>query len=903
MISKLNDIYAFLTSNSFWLFCEVSSLVFKFYLLFGLIQLAKKATLNKNLYYIFNALLVSSMIYSNIPAIPFNLYWTYQIFDFRLVALTSRLGWLFSIVQTISMALLLQNLANPKFRISKYSFIGMIVGGIFALAELYFIIFEFNNPALVGFKLDLEIQLTHLESIYLPFMLIPVFINNFKQIRSNMLPKILARQLQILMYGLIIPYVIVDLISTESFLLPFVYYFSINKNLMQSLSSLLISYALYYCTRKIIGLRFLNLNDHVQSKESFNFTNDFKDVLEQLSCVNMPNELAGVVQFFFQHAFNVPKSKTELYLDLKHSDTLFREKGYASANSSISLSNKIENYLAHENNLVNCYINQNKILIKDEIEFTNFYENSEQRIEVINFLNEIGADIFLPIYEGKNITSCIIVEQEARTNKLYNNTERDEMLIFSSYLSNVINILKRGDFEAKIKKEKDLEDELYKKHQEINQYKESLKVLLKNTEEKKIGIIFYKNQKFSFANQFAQELINIDLNKNVIHPLKKEMSELASQALKYKSAHKIITNDTAKISLYAITGSESNTVIILAQKLALSEMIKSYFDLLKNPSLWDYLIYLDTTESGRLINRLIPGSSQNLLDLKVELLSIALSKKATLIQCPEEDIMNIVEIVHNISLRQKLQIINLPNEEKNNEIAIKLFGINSIFGQNGHKDSILENLDKVGTLFIQNVELLSMETQNLLAEFISYGYFKKLKSLSKIFSDVRIICSSKKNLQKLTSDAQFSPTLFEQLKKSKLYLPSLNLLSEVDLLNLIEHYATDASIQDNAMLKLENKDLMKILSEKPNSLHKLKEKINTILSSKITKYSFERLCIEEDITDPNLAEAINSGKQALKNKRLLQILWDKYKNQSKIASVLNVHRSSVSRRFEEYGIS
>jgi len=902
MNTSLNNIYTFLTSNNFWLFCELSSLLFKSYLLFALTKFAQKI-INKKLYFLLIIFLISSIIYSNISNIPFNIYWTYnKIFDFRIVAFSARLGWLFSIIQTQSLVLLFHNLANPKFKITTFNFMGIAIGLLLGLSELYFIIFEFNTPALTGFKLKIETQLAYLELIYMVLMLIPAFFNVFNQIRNKTFPKILARQLQVLMYGLIVPFIALEFISNELILYPLINIFiPLSKNLIQSLSTILISYALYYFTKKIVGLRFLNLRDHVESKETFNFTNDFNNVLEQLSCITMPYELVNVVQFFFQQAFNIQKAKTELYLDFKHSNAVEIEKKHLPTNNSIS--NKIENFLADENNAINCYINQNKILIKDEIEFSNFYEKSENRTEVINFLNAIDADIFLPIYEGKNLSSCIIVEQHARTKKLYNTTERDEMLIFSSYLSNVINILKRGDFEAKIKKEKDLEDELYKKHQEINQYKESLKVLLKNNEEKKIGIIFYKNHKFSFANQFAHGFINLDLNKDLSHPLRKEINELTTLALKYKFAHKVITNESAKISLYAITGPESNTVIILAQKLAISEIIKSYFDLLKNPSLWDYLIYLETTESGRLISSLIPGSSQNLLDLKVELLSIALSKKATLIQCQEEDTINIVEIIHNISLRQKLHIINLPHEEKNNEIAIKLLGINSIFGQNGSQDSILENLDKVGTLFIKNVELLSIETQNLLAEFISYGYFKKLKSLSKIFSDVRIIFSSKKNLQKLTNESQFSPSLFEQLKKSKLYLPSLNLLSEVDLLNLIEHYATDASIQDNEILKLENKDLMKILSEKPNSLHKLKERINSIISSKSTKHSLERLYIEEDITDPHLAEAINSGKRALKNQRLLQVLWDKYKNQSKIASMLNVHRSSVSRRFEEYGIN
>ena len=900
MFKHFNEIYSFLTGDPFRLICDLFSFFFKSYLLYSLIKYSKNANINKKLYFILITLFISSIFYTDICNIITNIHMLYNhLFDRRLISFVNRLGWLFSIIQAQSIYLLLQNLANPKFRISRFNF-GIILGMILGFLELYFLIFEFNNPRLTGLRFELEGILTKAECLYMFFMVIPTSIIILKKNKTDQLPHILIHQLHVFIYYLIIPYIFLELFTMKSALFPLLtYFFPINRNLLQGSSAFLISYIFYYCSKKIIGLRFLNLKDHVQSKDSFNFANDFNGVLEQLSSVTTLNELANVAQVFFHHAFNIPKNKTKLYLDLKHQNTNDEKNQFIINN----VPNKIENHLANQNNAINSHLNQSKILIKDEIEFTNFYNESENRIEVINFLKEICADIFLPIYEGKSLISCIIVEQDARRNKLYTDTERDEMLIFSSYLNNVINILKKGDFEAKLKKEKDLQDELYKKHQEINQYKESLKLLLKNSEEKSIGIIFYKNQKLNCANHFAHELIPLDFKKDLTHPIKKELIELANQALKYKTAHKIINNQQEKISLYAIVGTEPHTVIILAQKLVISEMIKSYFDLLKNPSLWDYLIYLETTESGRLINKLIPGSSQNLLDLKVELLSIALSKQATLIEYPEEDIIDIVDILHNISLRQKLQIINLANEEKHNEFAIKLFGINSILGQNGQQESILENLDKTGTLFIQNIELLSIETQNLLAEFISYGYFKKIKSLSKIFSDVRIICSSKKNLQKLTSESLFSPTLFDQLKKSKLYLPSLHLLSEVDLFSLIEQHAANTAQEESSLLKLESKDMMKILADKPTSLNKLKEKINSILSSKITKQSSEKLSLMEDISDPHLMEAINAGKKALKNKQMLQILWDKYKNQSKIASLLNVHRSSVNRRCEEYGIN
>src|SRR3546814_9031485 len=57
------------------------------------------------------------------------------------------------------------------------------------------------------------------------------------------------------------------------------------------------------------------------------------------------------------------------------------------------------------------------------------------RTQILNFMNGINADIFLPIYDRQNIIAYIIVEQNARVDELFNSAERDQMLVFTSYLS------------------------------------------------------------------------------------------------------------------------------------------------------------------------------------------------------------------------------------------------------------------------------------------------------------------------------------------------------------------------------------------------------------------------------------------------------------------------------------
>ncbi|MCL5875758.1 MAG: hypothetical protein M1114_04765, partial [Candidatus Dependentiae bacterium] len=58
----------------------------------------------------------------------------------------------------------------------------------------------------------------------------------------------------------------------------------------------------------------------------------------------------------------------------------------------------------------------------------------------------------------------------------------------------------------------------------------------------------------------------------------------------------------------------------------------------------------------------------------------------------------------------------------------------------------------------------------------------------------------------------------------------------------------------------------------------------------------------ETPTDPELVQAASLGKHALRDERIMAMLWDKFKNQNQIASFLGVNRSSVNRRCKMYNL-
>jgi len=665
---------------------------------------------------------------------------------------------------------------------------------------------------------------------------------------------------------------------------------------------MLLTFAMYYCARRVIAFRFLNFSSHVQSIGSFSFIDGFKDVLEQLSHATSAAELGHITQTLFKQAFGVPLNKTTLYV--RKTDSSESNNNVTNKTATI-----VEGFLGHHNESTCEQISNLKIIIYDEIAFSNFYDKTDNNQAILQFLETLNADIFLPIYEKNHMIGYIIVERYAQPDKFYGDVERDEMLVFASYLGNIINLLQSRNLKVLLHQEKELREEVYRKHQEINQYKESIRSFLRNTQQKEIGIIFYKNRNFVFGNKAAKDLVLININTQQGHPLTKTFKHIARQVEDYKLPQSCIANDGTgnKLVLSGVPSLEHNNVIITVYRPEISDVIKKQIDLLKDPTQWDYLLYLETTKSGKLINQLIPGSGETLLNFKINLLKTALSNKAILLQMPDEDLIPTVEIVHHISLRETLHVLKLQGHAKNQEIAIKLFGINPLFGIPVEGKPLLEQLDETGTLFIQNIHLLDMDTQEYLAEFLQYGLYRVFKSDQRKPSTARIICSTNQNLATLVHEGTFSKALFADLKQTSLCMPSLLTLPEHELSELADGLTEQAIQTDDFknLLELTDKEKSSLAHKRPVSLHELRDKIQYLLTKKSKDnhvYNETQFDPAYQLSDPQLIEAARLGRHSLRDPRLMAMLWNKFKCQSKIASFLGVNRSSVSRRCKDYNL-
>ncbi|HLB93665.1 MAG TPA: sigma 54-interacting transcriptional regulator, partial [Candidatus Babeliales bacterium] len=790
-----------------------------------------------------------------------------------------------------------------------HNWILLIITGTLVSGFLYLIIF---NGGQIHPRPAYEFTLLDYTARYLLVIMLPTVFLVLYSIYKQKIPKILKQQIKTLFIGLIAPRIIADYVQTyTSKLVP---EYVMSNYFAVSISSISVAYAALYCTNKILKLRFLNLNSHVQAGgHKFNFINDFRTILEQLSHATTTRELTNTVKDFFQKALQIPTGLTLVFFrQLNHNPSLStqaRERMLLRAPSSepdVLKSALVESFI-NSSTEVQKHLFEKRILIYDEIEFSNFYDDNQVRQTVLTFMQQVHAEIFIPIYQDHSISAYILIERDAKRKGLYSDLERDEMIVFASYLENTINLLQKQDLDTIILREKELQEELFLKHQEINQYKESIRSFLKKSQ-KNIGILFYKNRNFVFANQYAKEIIKINPNVQDSHPLAQKLRALARQVIEYKSAQTGFATDPdgQKLIISAVPNLEYNNVIITVYYPDISDIVKQQIDHLNDPSRWDYLLYLETTESGKLINQLIPGTGESLLNYKISLLQIALSKKAILLSLPEDDLINTVEIINHISLRKNLYILDLQNRLNNFDVAIKLFGINPIFGKTIDAPPLLQSLHN-GTLFIKNIHLLDLETQNYLAEFIRYGFYHQFKGDQKSSSDVRVICSTNHNLKELVKEQKFSAELYQALKETTLTMPSLLTLPEPEL-DLLAHDLGEQILENSKLknfLSLTDKDRKKLVSRQMVSISEFKLKIQRLIAEKSKEHNLKPATVIDPIfntADPALIEAAKLGKHALKDPAVMALLWDKFKNQNKIAEFLGVNRSSVHRRCKDYNL-
>lgn len=897
-----NTIFNFFESTigslPFFLSTTTISFLLKSTILIALVKQTRKKIIHKSFYFLL--LVLSSTIFVDLA---WMLKLSHKLFfpslDYKFIIFFLRLSWAASIVQYHSLSLFIESLSAYPYSISLRQKILIFTSSLFCLFFIIVALIHFNCVSPYDRSI-VEIIVQRITMLYSLFIIMAISLFfMLKNLKLSKAPTIIKKQSKILLS-------IFTIILVSDFVQTFPLYLSLrwitNSYAIANISLILILCALFYSAQKMMGLRFLNIQSHVQSPQKIHFLKDFRKMLKRFSKTKHLGEFEMLTQAMFQKTFGIENQNTQLYI---------RKLNGQPDLTNDPITSKVESALSTKDTTIYSELKKTNIFIYDEIAFNAFYGPTEENKSILHFLENINADIFLPVYEEEeeSIVAYIIIEKDARPEKLYDNNERDEMLVFAGSLGTIIDMIQYKNFNEVLCQAKMMKEDAYSKHQENNQFRESIKSFSRKKEQKEPGLIFYRNRRFTFGNKVAEDLIGINLNVQIGNPLTKELKKAVIEVAQYKAPKSILINDINgnKLAVSAQTNIEGNSVILSINPPDISDIIAKQFNLLPDPTQWDYLLYLETTKSGRLVNQLIPGNGETLLNFKITLLKAALSNKALLLDMHQDDIMDVVELLHSISLREKIHVLNVKNKQGEGD-TITLCGINQLFKGATQTEPLLQQLDEIGTLFIKNIHHLSLTAQEHLAEYLRYGFFRMFKSEHRISSDVRIFCSSDEDLQTLVYEGQFSKKLFNEIQKTVINMPSLLTLPPEEIKGLAtafsEQLISDPELKH--LLSLTNKDKERFEKFRPENFKTLREKVKLILIQKSKEnniYEETELDPTYGLTDPDLIEAIRLGKQVLKDPKMMAMLWKKFGNQSKIATFLGVNRSSIHRRFKKHDYS
>lgn len=120
-------------------------------------------------------------------------------------------------------------------------------------------------------------------------------------------------------------------------------------------------------------------------------------------------------------------------------------------------------------------------------------------------------------------------------------------------------------------------------------------------------------------------------------------------------------------------------------------------------------------------------------------------------------------------------------------IESELFGYDkgAFTGANANRVGLIEAADG-GTLFLDEIGELPMEAQARLLRFIQEGEIRRIGSVQSRKVDVRLICATHRNLERLSREGKFRQDLFYRINVLRVMLPPLRDRGK-DILHLAEH--------------------------------------------------------------------------------------------------------------------
>ncbi len=303
------------------------------------------------------------------------------------------------------------------------------------------------------------------------------------------------------------------------------------------------------------------------------------------------------------------------------------------------------------------------------------------------------------------------------------------------------------------------------------------------------------------------------------------------------------------------------------------------------------------------------GNSQNIDKIKEQIEKLSNSESRIFIYGPTGSGKELIaRKIHKLSKRNKGPFIILNGAL----LDVKKYEL-ELFGEEKDNGSITYgSLEKAsgGTLLIDEISEIPLETQSKILRVLIDQKFKRINSNHDIKVNVRIICTSSKNINNETQLGNFREDLFHRLNVFQISIePLSSRVSDIPL--LIEYFSKTISKAYNLKdLNIDKEDSYLINHHWPGNVRELRNLIEriAILSNNdqnkiktIIKESIKQGGLET-VKDNNLSVPLKEAREIFEKEYLTTQLKKFGGNISKTAKFVGMERSALHRKLKGLGV-
>lgn len=272
----------------------------------------------------------------------------------------------------------------------------------------------------------------------------------------------------------------------------------------------------------------------------------------------------------------------------------------------------------------------------------------------------------------------------------------------------------------------------------------------------------------------------------------------------------------------------------------------------------------------------------------------------------------IAKACHDASERSEhpflaLSCASLPDNVAESELFG--YGPNAYPGSDEEGKRGIFELADGGTVFLDEVGEMSNELQTKLLRFLQNGTFRRVADENEVNVDVRVVCSTQKDLASMVQENTFREDLFYRINVLSLHIPPLRERKQ-DVLPLAQHFAQrftselgkpSPSFSKSCIDYLQNYPWPGNVRQLENAVYRAISLLDNEVIEKealeLPTYTSEFGYLEKEF-EGSLDQAVKRFEAGL-----LRKLYPAYPSSRQLAKKLGLSHTAIANKLREYGIN